>query len=186
MSSKQLLNKDKIISVLQKTNALKFGDFTLASGVKSKYYIDLRVIPNYPAEFELLTDFASEYIKKNIPNIEGITAVPLAGIPFGVLIATKLKKPFYILRKEQKEHGLQKMIEGELKKNQKILLVDDLITSGFSKVFAIDALRKEGAEVKHLFVFIERTEEGLEKFEQEYAIKVHYLINAKDILAKIK
>ena len=185
MSSKQLL-KDKIINTLVKTNALKFGDFTLASGAKSKYYIDLRVIPNYPQEFEFLTDLAVEYIKKNIPTIEGVTAVPLAGIPFGVLIASKLKKPFYILRKEQKEHGLQKMIEGELKKNQKILLVDDLITSGFSKVFAIEALRNEGAEVKHLFVFIDRTEEGLEKFEQEYAIKVHSLINAKDILAKIK
>jgi orotate phosphoribosyltransferase len=78
------------------------------------------------------------------------------------------------------------MLEGELKEGQKILLVDDLISSGFSKAPAINALRNEGAKVDNLFVFIDRTPEGLDEFEKEYSIKVHYLINAKDILSKIK
>ncbi|MCK5184602.1 MAG: orotate phosphoribosyltransferase, partial [Candidatus Heimdallarchaeota archaeon] len=68
---------------------------------------------------------------------------------------------------------------------QKILLVDDLVSSGFSKAFAITALREEGATVENLFVFIDRSE-GLADFEKEQSIKVHYLINAKDILDKAK
>ena len=90
-----------------------------------------------------------------------MVAIPLAGIPFGTLIAFQLHKPFYILRKEPKKHGLKKLIEGEIKEGQKILLVDDLISSGFSKLFAINALREEGAIVENLFVFINRTQEGL-------------------------
>ncbi len=177
--------KDKIIKTLEKTGALKFGDFTLASGAKSKYYIDLRIIPNFPEEFNALIDEAVNYISKHFPDIEGIVAIPMAAIPFGTLIAHKLKKPYYILRKEPKDHGLKKMIEGEITKGQKILLIDDLVSSGFSKAFAITALREEGATVDNLFVFIDRSE-GLAEFENEQSIKVHYLINAKDILDKVK
>ncbi|NHK29818.1 MAG: orotate phosphoribosyltransferase [Asgard group archaeon] len=179
-------SKDQIITTLKKTGALKFGDFTLASGAKSKYYIDLRILPNFPKEFEILVDIALDYIKQNITDIEGIVAIPLAAMPFGTLLAYKLNKPFYILRKEPKKHGLKKMIEGELKPGQKILLVDDLISSGFSKVFAINALRDEDADVKNLFVFIDRTPDGLAEFEKEQSIKVHYLLNAKDLLAQVK
>ena len=98
-------------------------------------------------------DEAVSYINQHCPDIEGIVAIPLAAMPFGTLLAYKLNKPFYILRKEPKKHGLGKMLEGELKKGQKILLVDDLISSGFSKAPAINALRDEGAKVDNLFVF---------------------------------
>jgi uridine monophosphate synthetase len=133
----------------------------------------------------VLIDDAVSYITKHFPDIEGIVGIPMAAIPFATLIAHKLKKPYYILRKEPKKHGLKKMIEGEFKKGQKILLVDDLVSSGFSKAFAITALRDEGATVSDLFVFIDRSK-GLADFEKENSIKVHYLINAKDILDKVK
>ena len=157
----------------------------LASGAKSKYYIDLRVIPNFPKAFEKLINFAVDYLTKCRLNIEGIIAVPLAGIPFGTMIANKLNKPFYILRKESKNHGLKKMIEGDIEKGQKILLVDDLISSGFSKLSVINAIREEGAIVEDLFVFISRTSDDIGKFEKENSIKVHFLIDSKDILVKL-
>ncbi|MBY8990381.1 MAG: orotate phosphoribosyltransferase [Candidatus Lokiarchaeota archaeon] len=174
--------KEEILQILEQTGALKYGEFILASGAKSKYYIDLRIIPNYPKAFEKLTNFAIKYLNKNVPEIEGVVAIPLAGIPFGTMIANKLSKPFYILRKEPKKYGLKKMIEGEIKKGQKILLVDDLISSGFSKLFAINTLRDEGATVADLFVFICRTSEDITDFEKKHLIKVHCLINIKDIL----
>ena len=173
--------KEKIITVLEKTDALKFGDFTLASGEKSKFYIDLRVIPNFPEAFEKLIGFAVDYITKCI-EFDGVVAIPLAGIPFGTMIANKLHKPFYILRKEPKKHGLKKMVEGKIKKGDKILLVDDLISSGFSKIFAISALREEGATVKDLFVFVDRSKDDIADFEKEHSIKVHSLIKGKDFL----
>ncbi|NHJ03277.1 MAG: orotate phosphoribosyltransferase [Candidatus Heimdallarchaeota archaeon] len=178
--------KESIFEILEKTGALKFGEFTLASGAKSKYYIDMRIIPNFPKEFNDLVDKALSYIQTHCSEIEGIVGIPLAAIPFGTLLAYKLNKPYYILRKEPKDHGLKKMVEGELKPGQKILLIDDLISSGFSKVFAINALREEGAEVAEMFVFIDRTPEGLAEFEKEYSIKVHYLVNAKEILERAK
>lgn len=114
-----------------------------------------------------------------------MVAIPLAGIPFGTLIASQLHKPFYILRKEPKTYGLKKMVEGKIDKGQKILLVDDLISSGFSKLFAINALREEGASVKDLFVFVDRASDGLADFEEEHSIRVHSLINVKDILENV-
>jgi len=176
--------KMKIFEILEKTGALQFGDFTLASGAKSKYYIDLRIIPNFPEEFAALVAEAVNYLEEHGVDFEGIAAIPLAAMPFGTLLAYQMKKPFYILRKEPKKHGLKKMVEGVLRKGQKILLVDDLISSGFSKVFALKALREEGAEVTDMFVFIDRTPEGLAAFEQGHNIKVHYLVNAKEILAR--
>ena len=177
-------SKEIIFKVLEKTGALRFGDFTLVSGAKLKYYIDLRIIPNFPTEFEQLINESVEYLKIHCPEIEGVCGIPLASIPFAAVIAYKMKKPYYILRKEVKDHGLKKMIEGEIKPGQKILLIDDLISSGFSKLFAIEALRNEGADVQHLFVFIDRTEEGLTEFENEQSIKVHSLVNAREILEK--
>ncbi|MFX1313931.1 MAG: orotate phosphoribosyltransferase, partial [Promethearchaeota archaeon] len=171
--------KEIIIKILEETGAIKFGEFTLASGVKSKYYIDLRVIPNYPDVFEKLIGFAIVYIKKNI-KCDGVVAVPIAGIPFGTMIAYQLHKPFYILRKEPKKHGLKKLVEGKIEKGEKILLVDDLISNGYSKLFAINALREEGANVKNLFVFINRSIGNLVDFEKEHKIKVHSLLNIKD------
>ena len=177
--------KETLFEILETTGALKFGDFTLASGAKSKYYIDLRIIPNFPEQFDKMVDEAVKYIQKTFPEVEGIVGIPMAAIPYGTLIAHKLKKPYYILRKEPKKHGLKKMLEGTIKEGQKILLIDDLISSGFSKSFAIKALKDEGANVLDLFVFIDRSP-GLEEFEKENSIKVHYLINVKDILAKVE
>ncbi len=177
-------SKTKVFEILERTGALKFGDFTLASGAKSKYYIDMRIIPNFPAEFDALVSEAVKYLQQERVAFEGIVAIPLAAIPFGTLLAYKLQQPYYILRKEPKKHGLKKMIEGTIRKGQKILLVDDLISSGFSKVFAIQALREEGAEVQEMFVFIDRTPNGLAAFEAEQQIKVHYLVSAKEILAQ--
>lgn len=114
-----------------------------------------------------------------------MVAIPLAGVPFGTMIANQLHLPFYLLRKEPKEHGLKKLIEGDIEKGQKILLVDDLISSGFSKLFAINALREEGATVGNLFIFIDRTSDSLTDFEKNNSIKVHSLINVKDILSKV-
>ncbi len=145
----------------------------------------MRVIPNFPEAFEDLIKLAVSYLSENCPKIQGVVAIPLAGIPFGTMIANQLHLPFYLLRKEPKEHGLKKLIEGEITNGQKILLVDDLISSGFSKLFAVNSLREEGAHVENLFVFIDRTPEGLTDFEKEHSIKVHYLINSKDILSKV-
>ena len=74
------------------------------------------------------------------------------------------------------------MIEGKIKKGAKILLIDDLISNGFSKIFAINALKEEGAEVKDLFVFVERSKDDLADFKKEHLIKVHSLIKGKDFL----
>jgi orotate phosphoribosyltransferase len=176
--------KEEIKKLLKESGALQRGEFILASGAKSDYYLDLRLIPNFPETFKKLTSFAVKYIKTNCSEFQGVVGIPLAGIPFATMIASQLNKPFYILRKEPKKYGLKRMIEGEIKKGQKILLVDDVISSGFSKVFAINSLRREGAVVEDLFVFISRVKNGLIKFENEQQIKVHYLIDIKDILLK--
>ena len=115
--------KETLFEILETTGALKFGDFTLASGAKSKYYIDLRIIPNFPEQFDKMTDEAVKYIQKTFPEVEGIVGIPMAAIPYGTIIAYKLKKPYYILRKESKDHGLKKCLRGQLKKGKKFFLL---------------------------------------------------------------
>ena len=177
-----MTNADQLLNDLIEINALRYGEFVLASGDISTYYIDLRVIPNYPTIFDRVCQMAADYLKDKCPTIDGVAGIPLAGIPFGTLIANKLKVPYYILRKEPKGHGRGKMIEGVIRENANIVLIDDLITTGGSKLFAIEAFREMNAIVENIFVFVNRSDEPLDLFESENNIKVHSFITGEEII----
>ncbi|UCG03672.1 MAG: hypothetical protein JSW11_06725 [Candidatus Heimdallarchaeota archaeon] len=175
----------QVISTLEKINVLRFGDFELKNGSRSSFYIDLRILPNYPAEFQEITNIAADYIRtsENIGFFDGIIAPPLAGIPLGVSLALKLKKKYFLARLERKKHGTQKLIEGNIS-NKRILLVDDVITSGGSKIPLLNMIRNHGAKVASIFVFINRlpNKELMKKFEQENNVNLSFLLSLKDLL----
>lgn len=175
----------QLVSTLEKVNVLRFGDFELKNGSRSSFYIDLRILPNFPLEFQQITNIAADYIQKSeqIGFFDAIVAPPLAGIPLGVALALKLKKEFYLARLEQKKHGTQKLIEGNVS-NKRILMVDDVITSGGSKKPLLNIIRTHGAEVDSIFVFVNRLpkKELQEKFEQENKVKLSFLLSIEDLL----
>jgi orotate phosphoribosyltransferase len=177
-----LTKKVEIAKILHKIDALKFGVFKLTSGKASPYYIDLRVVPSFPDAFRQICDFYGDYIIRQIgiQNFDRIAGVPLAGIPFASQIAYNLKKPFLYVRKSIRHHGRQRRVEGILISGDRVLLVDDLVTTGLNLKKAAESIRAEGGVVNEAVAFLDREEGGKEKLERS-GIKVHTLLKISEM-----
>ena len=173
--------KDQMANILLKLDVLKFGVFKLSSGKASPYYIDLRVIPSFPDAFREICDFYAEYIDNEIglKNFDRIAGVPVAGIIFASQVAYNLKKPFLYVRKGVRMHGRERRVEGVLASGDRVLLIDDLVTTGLTLKKSIDAVRAEGGVVTDAVVFLDR-EEGKQQLEKS-GIKLHSLLKVSEI-----
>jgi orotate phosphoribosyltransferase len=178
----ELTRKDRMANILYKIDAVKFGVFELSSGKQSPYYIDLRVIPSFPDAFREICDTYAEQITSEIGlgNFDRIAGVPIAGIPFASQIAYNLKKPFLYVRKDIKLHGRERRVEGILVSGDRVLLVDDLLTTGLTLKNAVDAARAEGGVVTDAVVFLDREEGGREILEQT-GVKLHPLLKISEV-----
>ena len=176
------IRKIEIAKILHNIDALKFGVFKLTSGKPSPYYIDLRVVPSFPDAFQQICDFYRQYITAQIgtEKFDRIAGVPLAGIPFASQIAYNLKKPFLYVRKGIRHHGRQRRVEGILVSGDRVLLVDDLVTTGLNLKNAAEAIRAEGGVVKEAVALLDR-EEGGKKELAENGIKVHTLLRISEV-----
>lgn len=174
--------KDRMANILYKIDAIKFGVYELSSGKASPYYIDLRVIPSFPDAFREICDSYAQYITEEIglKNFDRIAGIPLAGIPFASQIAYNLKKPFLYVRKDIKLHGRERRVEGILVSGEKVLLIDDLLTTGLTLKNAADVVRAEGGVVSDAVAFLDREEGGKQLLEQN-GIKVHPLLKISEI-----
>jgi orotate phosphoribosyltransferase len=121
--------------------------FTWSSGWKSPIYCDNRVTLAYPEVRTFIKNALADAIRERFPAVEAIAGVATAGIPQGVLVADVLDLPYCYVRPEPKAHGMGKQIEGQLNEGQKIVVIEDLISTGGSSLKVVDALRKAGAEV---------------------------------------
>lgn len=172
----------ELCKILDRIGALQFGAFKLTSGKMSPYYIDLRIVPSFPDAFHKICDFYVKFVKKDIgeKNFDRIVGIPVAGIPFATLIAHDIGKPFLYTRKGIRLHGRQRRIEGVLAPGNRILLVDDLITTGLSLEQAAKAITAEGGIVNDAAVLIDRQEGGIARLEKR-GIKLHALLNISGI-----
>jgi len=181
-NKKGLDKKDRMANILHKIDALKFGVYKLSNGKASPYYVDLRVVPSFPDAFREICDFYSETIEKHIglKNFDRIAAVPITGIPFATQIAYNMKKPFLYVRKGVKLHGRERRVEGILVSGDRVLLIDDLVTTGTTLKQATEAIRAEGGIVTQAVAFLDREEGGREKIE-EAGIKLTSIIRISEI-----
>ncbi|MDA4137111.1 MAG: orotate phosphoribosyltransferase [Thaumarchaeota archaeon] len=151
---------EELAMVLVKVRALQIGTFTLASGRLSSYYVDLRAVPSYPGAYRYVIDAYAALLKNDVglDKFEVIAGIPTAGLAFSSPIALQLEKPMIYVRKEAKDYGRQKRIEGTMKLGSRVLVMDDVITTGHSVLGGVEAIREEGGEVKHVAVLIDRLE----------------------------
>jgi orotate phosphoribosyltransferase len=174
--------KVEMAKILHKIDAFKFGLFKLTSGKVSPYYIDLRIVPSFPDAFRQICDFYGEAITKQIglKNFDRIAGVPIAGIPFASQIAYNLKKPFLYVRKDVRLHGRQRRVEGILISGDRVLLVDDLVTTGLTLRKAAEAVTAEGGIVKETVALLDREEGGKEKLAKS-GIQLHALLKISEV-----
>ena len=121
--------------------------FTWASGIKSPIYTDNRVTLAYPETRTLIENGFVEKIRAEFPDVEVIAGTATAGIPHGAIIADKMNLPFAYIRSKPKDHGAGNQIEGRVAPGQKMVVIEDLISTGGSVLDAIAAAKREGADV---------------------------------------
>lgn len=163
--------KEKIAAALLECGAVFLSPnepFTWASGIKSPIYCDNRVTLSYPQVRNLVTDSFVKLIKSEngLKEVEIIAGVATSGIPYATLVADKLNLPMVYVRSSAKEHGRENLIEGKLSKGQKVVVIEDLISTGGSGLRAIEALRNAGADVSGLVaIFTYQLTQAKQNFE---------------------
>ncbi len=164
---------------------VKFGSFTLKSGMQSPIYLDLRLLVSRPKLLKRVAAALCRKARGDKIHYKRLAGIPYAGIPIAVAMSLKNGKPCVYARKEVKDYGTKQAVEGEFKEKEKILVVDDLITTGASKIEAVAPLTAVGLKVHDFIVIVDREQGGREELEAKgYAL--HALIKITDLLAALK
>ena len=169
--------------LLIKNSAIKFGDYILASGKKSPYYIDLRQTISSPITMDWIGNALTRIVINEIgrDKIDKILGVPTAGVPFATVVSQKLAIPLIYYRQARKEHGVRKKIEGILDRNDRVLIIDDLITTGESVIESAEVVRDQGGVVNELVVLLDREQGGKERLRSS-RIEPHVLFKISDAM----
>lgn len=137
---------------------IKFGEFKLKSGILSPVYVDFRILVDNPQLLKLVARHVG--YKTSTLKFDRIAALPYAGLPIGVAVALERDIPLIYPRKEVKEHGTGRAIEGNFKPGERVVVVDDVITDGASKIEGIKPLEDAGLEVKDVVIILDREQGG--------------------------
>jgi len=154
---------------LHQNDIIKFGDFTLASGKKSSYYIDLRLVASFPHIFRKMTKNLQKLIseKTGLDNFDSLVSVPTGGLVIGSALAIETVKPLIYVRDKPKDYGTTKSIEGKIFSGMKVVLIDDVITTGNSVINGIKQLKDAGLSISDVYVIINRLEGANNTLELE-------------------
>jgi len=167
---------------LYKNNIIRFGNFTLASGKNSSYYVDLRLIPSYPHQFRKMIKNLQNLIveKTGLNDFDCLASVPTGGLVVTSALAIEIVKPLIYVRSKPKEHGTAKSIEGKISAGMKVVMVDDVVTTGTSVLNGINQLKEAGLLVSDLYVIINRLE-GADKALSDIGVQTHQLTDILEI-----
>jgi len=167
---------------LHEKGAIKFGDFTLSSGKKSPYYIDLRLTSSYPHIFRKMIKHLQQLISEKIglDNFDTIATVPTGGLVVATALAFETVKPLIYVRSKQKEHGTSKSIEGITSKGMKVLMIDDVATTGESMSNGIKVLKESGLVLNDAYVIVNRLE-GADSELKSQGVNLHQMTDVLEI-----
>jgi len=179
----QFAIRNSLIASLHTLGAVKFGDFTLASGIQSPFYIDLRLLVSRPA---LLAQAAQSYaaILRTL-GYDRIAGVPYAGLPIGVAVSLATGAPLVYPRKEVKQYGTGKTIEGHWEAGERVVIIEDLITSAGSIIQSAERLREAGLIVEDAIVLIDREQGGMANMAAA-GIRGHAVYRLSDVVAELE
>ncbi len=173
--------KDFTIFLHQK-GIIKFGDFTLASGKKSSYYVDLRLVPSYPHKFREMVKYLENEIVQDIglEKFDSIVSVPTGGLVIASALAIETVKPLIYVRSKPKDYGTSKSVEGKIYDGMNVVMIDDVATTGGSVVNAIKSLKEVNISIKDAYVIVNRME-GAKEDLAELGVKMHSILDILQI-----
>lgn len=166
-----------------KLGIIKFGRFTLKSGIESPFYVDLRPLASDPKILKNLANYLLDMLP--LDNFDLICGVPYAALPMATAMSLESYIPLIMKRKEAKQHGTKKLIEGIFTKGQNCLLVEDVITSGKSLLETIPEIENEGITVSDIVVVLDRQQGGKELLESK-GYHVHTLFTISEVCKMLK
>ncbi|HLE54966.1 MAG TPA: orotate phosphoribosyltransferase [Thermoplasmata archaeon] len=171
-------DRTRFLADLKACGAVAFGTFTLASGRTSSYYVDIKKAVTQPDLLRTIAEGMAPYAG----SADRIAGVELGAVPIAAAVSLASGKPYLMVRKSTKEHGTKKEFEGELRKGEKVLFVEDVVTTGGTLRAAIERLRAQGAVIDDVVCVVDR-EEGGKMALAEITVRLHALITAKVLLA---
>jgi len=170
---------EELASALYEAGCVQFGQFKLKSGLLSPIYVDLRLLVSHPRLLRRVGDLLAA--RAQAFNFDVLAAIPYAALPIGVVVSLTLDAPLVYPRKEVKNYGTERAIEGEFKPGQTALLVDDIITQGHSKLEAIAPLEAAGLEIQDILVLVDREQGGAQDLATR-GYTVHAVVTLAQIL----
>ena len=167
---------------LFKNNIIKFGNFTLSSGKKSSYYIDLRLVPSFPHQFRKMIKNLQKLIieKIGLDNFDSLVSIPTGGLIIGSALAIETVKPLIYVRNKPKDYGTAKSLEGKILSGMQVVMIDDVATTGTSILNGIKELKAEGLSISNACVIINRLE-GADKILNSVGVILHQLTDILEI-----
>jgi uridine monophosphate synthetase len=170
---------DQIALGLHELGAVRFGEFTLKSGLPSPLYVDLRLLVSAPGLMAVVAR-AMARLLEDLPY-DRIAAIPYGGLPIGQAVAMACGRPLIYPRKEAKDHGTKNLIEGAYAAGEAVVVLDDLITTGGSKLDAMAPLTDAGLRVKDVVVLVDREQGGRQELAA-HGLALHAVLTLSELL----
>lgn len=158
-------SKQQLIELLKENHVIKFGKFTLSSGKESDYYVDMKKAVTNPLILQQVADIISDRINKN--SVDKIAGPALGAIPIITAVSLHTGIPMLMIRKSKKDYGTSQLIEGHIKEGDRVVVLEDVTTTGNSLKDAINVILDSGGKIAGAFVIVDRAEGALESFKKE-------------------
>jgi uridine monophosphate synthetase len=172
----------ELSALLHRIGVVRFGDFTLKDGRHSPFYLDMRVLISHPAAL-------ARVARAMLQRAEGIAydrlaGLPYAGLPIAVAMSLIAERPMIYVRKEAKDYGTKKLIEGEYAAGERALMIDDVVTSGGAKLDAVAPFRDAGLLVEDVLVIVDRSDGGAQALA-DAGLRLHSVLDVRTLLAEL-
>ncbi len=171
--------KAQLVFSLHTIGAIKFGAYKLKSGMLSPFYLDLRILVSHPRVLRETAQLMAQFLAKL--QFDRIAAIPYAALPIGTAVALEMDRPLVYPRREKKDYGTGRAVEGEYRAGETIVVIDDVITTGASKIEAIEPLTLAKLKVRDIVVLVDREQGGTQEVAKK-GYQVHSIFKITEMM----
>ena len=171
--------KAQLVFSLHTIGAIKFGAYKLKSGILSPFYLDLRILVSHPRVLRETAQVLAQLLATL--QFDRIAAIPYAALPIGTAVALEMDRPLVYPRREKKDYGTGRAVEGEYRAGETIVVIDDVITTGASKIEAIEPLTLAKLKVRDIVVLVDREQGGAQEIAKK-GYHVHSIFKITEMM----